>query len=285
MRTAKTQLQITQLDLNPQSRKSHLLVERTRIIKIIGNFAILTDKLVGKGHYGKVYQCQNLEDQGQALVCKVIDRATLSVKGEKMIKNEILNLQMIDNSDGVITLVNSVKTPSHYYIITDLCNGGDVSQLLAARGGKLPESVARKILSQVAVGLDDMHTAGVLHRDIKLPNILLNFQCPIQMPDGGQVTQEGLLSMNLLEKMNFLSEVDLTKSKYRVKIADLGFSRYLPNHNETSANLTMCGTPLYMSPQIVKEADYSAKTDIWSMGAIYYEMLTGVTPFQSKSMQ
>jgi serine/threonine protein kinase len=79
--------------------------------------------------------------------------------------------------------------------------------------------------------------------------------------------------------------VDLLKVKFSVKIADLGFSKYSSELENAQANMTMCGTPLYMSPQIVREGEYSAKTDIWSMGAIFFEMLTGVTPFQSKSMK
>lgn len=47
----------------------------------------------------------------------------------------------------------------------------------------------------------------------------------------------------------------------------------------------MCGTPLYMSPQILKEDDYSFKTDIWSLGTVFFELLTGHTPFQSPSMK
>lgn len=77
--------------------------------------------------------------------------------------------------------------------------------------------------------------------------------------------------------------MDLTKTKFDVKLADLGFSKYSADLN--LPNMTMCGTPLYMSPQIVREVDYSLKTDVWSTGAIYYEMLTGTTPFQSKSMK
>ena len=205
MRTANNQIQrtltprpVSTNDLSTaSSQRSQLLVERITNIKTIGDFAIQTDRLIGKGHYGKVFQCYNVKDRnGPALVCKVIEREALSAKGEKMIKNEILNLQMIDNSEAVITLVKSFKTPTHYYLITDLCNGGDVSQLLAARGGRLTESVARLILSKVSVGLDDLHSAGILHRDIKLPNILLNFEAPIVLESGAVLTQEDLISMS-----------------------------------------------------------------------------------------
>jgi serine/threonine-protein kinase ULK/ATG1 len=294
MRTANTQIQrtltprpVSTNDLSAAySQQPKLLIERISNIRKIGDYAIQTDRLIGKGHYGKVYQCYDIKDRnGPALVCKIIEREALSAKGEKMIKNEILNLQMIDQSEGVITLVKTFKTSSHYYLITELCNGGDVSQLLAARGGRLSESVARLILSKIAVGLDDLHSAGILHRDIKLPNILLNFEAPVALENGDVLTQEDLIQMSFSQKMEFLAQVDLHSVKFSVKIADLGFSKYSAELDNAQANMTMCGTPLYMSPQIVREGEYSAKTDIWSMGAIFFEMLTGVTPFQSKSMK
>jgi len=99
------------------------------------------------------------------------------------------------------------------------------------------------------------------------------------------LTLEDLISMSFSQKMEFLSQVDLLSVKFSVKIADLGFSKYSSDLENAQANMTLCGTPLFMSPQIVREDGYSAKTDIWSMGAIFFEMLTGVTPFQSKSMK
>lgn len=189
-------------------QQPQLLIERITGVKKIGDFAIMTDKLIGKGHYGKVYLAYHSPmkngvstiNTDRPLVCKVVEREALSAKGEKMIKNEILNLQLID-SPNVIQLLKTFKTATHYYIITELCNGGDVSQLLAAKGGQgLPEYVARSILSKIACGLEDMHTACVLHRDIKLPNILINFECPVPMPDGRKISQTELLSYTSSQK-------------------------------------------------------------------------------------
>jgi len=75
----------------------------------------------------------------------------------------------------------------------------------------------------------------------------------------------------------------LTKVPFEIKIADFGFSKYLNGAlDETSG--TLCGTPLYMSPQIVGESRYTYKTDIWSLGVIYYELLTGRFPFNGNAM-
>jgi serine/threonine protein kinase len=85
------------------------------------------------------------------------------------------------------------------------------------------------------------------------------------------------------KKIEFLSKVDLTKVPFEIKIADFGFSKYLSDSKyETSG--TMCGTPLYMSPQIVDDQRYTYKTDIWSLGVIYYELLTGKYPFHAEKM-
>jgi serine/threonine protein kinase len=70
---------------------------------------------------------------------------------------------------------------------------------------------------------------------------------------------------------------------FEIKLADFGFSKYLNDSREETTG-TMCGTPLYMSPQIVDEHRYTYKTDIWSLGVIYYELLTGKYPFHGDRM-
>jgi serine/threonine-protein kinase ULK/ATG1 len=83
--------------------------------------------------------------------------------------------------------------------------------------------------------------------------------------------------------LEFLSRVDLTKVRFEIKIGDFGFSKYLDDV-KTETSMTKCGTPLYMSPQIVDYHRYTYKTDIWSLGVIYYELLTGQYPFNGEKM-
>lgn len=83
--------------------------------------------------------------------------------------------------------------------------------------------------------------------------------------------------------MEFFANVDLVNVKFQLKIGDFGFSKFLDNC-KTQRSETMCGTPLYMSPQIVDDTHYTYKTDIWSLGVIYYELLTGKYPFNGDKM-
>lgn len=75
----------------------------------------------------------------------------------------------------------------------------------------------------------------------------------------------------------------MINTRFEIRIADFGFSKFLDDKNARSA--TMCGTPLYMSPQIVDDVHYTYKTDIWSLGVIYYELLTGKYPFFGEKME
>jgi serine/threonine-protein kinase ULK/ATG1 len=112
---------------------------------------------------------------------------------------------------------------------------------------------------------------GVLHRDLKLANILLHF------PNMQTPIESHLLTVNTewLKKPNLLSE-----ETFSIKIADLGFSKFIrdPIYD---LNSTYCGTPINMAPEVLNRETYNYKADIWSLGTIIYEMITGHSPFKS----
>lgn len=110
-----------------------------------------------------------------------------------------------------------------------------------------------------------------MHRDMKLANILLHF------PDHPE-----LASMSRNAKRNFLANVDLTMVNFQAKISDFGLSTILEG---TNTQLSICGTPLYSAPQLLKKRGYSYKVDIWALGIMCYELLMGQTPFHSYEMK
>ena len=126
-------------------------------------------------------------------------------------------------------------------------------------------------MNQLVIGIKDVWALGIIHRDMKLANILLHF------PNNPQ-----LEAMNRQQKKAFLAEVDLTKVNFQIKISDFGLSTILDG---TNTQLSICGTPLYSAPQLLKKRGYSAKVDTWALGVIIYEMLMGVTPFHSYEMK
>jgi len=75
--------------------------------------------------------------------------------------------------------------------------------------------------------------------------------------------------------------MDLDVLPFEIKIADFGFSKKLKSKSQI--NKTICGTPLYMAPQVVQKHYYSYKADIWSIGVILFELLNGITPFHARN--
>ena len=111
----------------------------------------------------------------------------------------------------------------------------------------------------------------IIHRDLKLANIMMHF------PDDN----EKLLNMTKIQKRNYLKNIDLDQVNFQIKIADFGFSKQLKDKDEL--NKTICGTPLYMAPQLVEKYNYSYKADIWSIGAILFELINSNTPFHARN--
>ena len=106
---------------------------------------------------------------------KVIERNKLkSEQDQRNLKNEIAIMAEID-SPYVVRLFDSTKTMKNIYLVQELCNAGDLDSYRKLRGGNLVEQEARLILKQILMGLAAIKEKQVMHRDLKLPNILVNF--------------------------------------------------------------------------------------------------------------
>uniref|UniRef100_A0A8C5LEA0 non-specific serine/threonine protein kinase n=1 Tax=Jaculus jaculus TaxID=51337 RepID=A0A8C5LEA0_JACJA len=133
------------------------------------------------------------------------------------------------------------------------CNGGDLADYLQAKG-TLSEDTIRVFLHQIAAAMRILHSKGIIHRDLKPQNILLSYT----------------------------SRRKSSVSGIRIKIADFGFARYL--HSNMMA-ATLCGSPMYMAPEVIMSQHYDAKADLWSIGTVIYQCLVGKPPFQASSPQ
>ena len=165
----------------------------------------------------------------------------------------------------------AIKTDARYYIFMEFCNGSDLKELMEVKKWKITPNIIQKIMYQLINGFNDMMAVLVIHRDLKLQNIMLHF------PD----ETNNLMNMTKEEKKKFLHNIDLAKTNFEIKIADFGFSKKLRTKGQI--NKTICGTPLYMAPQVVQKNQYSYKADIWSLGVILFEMLNGLTPFHARN--
>jgi serine/threonine protein kinase len=144
---------------------------------------------------------------------------------------------------------------------------------LTAKGGSLTEEECRSLIRKIVVGLKNLHDCCIIHRDLKPANILLHFKTPLSA-QGRIFTDDDFLALTSQDRVALFKALDLSKTDFEVKIADLGFSKHL-REDFTSSQMSMCGTPLFMSPQIVQEDNYTLKTDVWSLGALFVELLSG----------
>uniref|UniRef100_A0AAQ4P2G6 non-specific serine/threonine protein kinase n=1 Tax=Gasterosteus aculeatus aculeatus TaxID=481459 RepID=A0AAQ4P2G6_GASAC len=133
------------------------------------------------------------------------------------------------------------------------CNGGDLAEYLHSKG-TLREDTIRVFLQQIGQAMKVLQSKDILHRDLKPQNILL---CH---PEGRRS-----------------SPINTS-----IKIADFGFARHLQTNTMAA---TLCGSPMYMAPEVIMSQNYDAKADLWSIGTIVYQCLTGKAPFHASTPQ
>ena len=187
------------------------------------------------------------------------------------LQNEIAIMAEI-RSPYVVALKDATKTANNFYLAMELCNGGDLANLCTVRGGYLRENEARVLLCQIVKGIGAIKDKHVMHRDLKLPNIMLHFSL---LPPNACVDPS-------FDLKKYLNATPITASSVICKITDLGFARKLL---EDQLAETACGTPLQMAPEVLSGQLYNHKADVWSLGCLFYEMLTGFTPFTGRNQR
>lgn len=207
---------------------------------------IVTNKILGKGSFGIVYRGFFENNHSKIVAVKVtpLEKISNDLKFLELLKREIEIMQSID-FPHIVRMYAATRTSRNLYMFLEYCRDGDIKELLKAKKGHLSESEAVLYFRQVIAGFKVLYHNRIIHRDIKPANILLH---------------EGV-----------------------AKITDFGFARVIEGDMEKSGQFSKVGTPLYMSPQILDDRKFSAKTDIWSLGMMLYEMLYGKTPWSADS--
>ena len=232
----------------------------------LGSYTI--EKLLGEGSFGKVHLTRK-EGDSKKYATKELDREEIdSSEAKKYLINEIRILQSL-NHPNIVKFVDIKKTKKHYYIMMEFCNGGELSKNLEKymikNGTAFPEELVQHFMRQIIDAFKYIHGKKIIHRDVKLDNILLHFD-----------NEEDKKNFNLM--------------KAQVKIIDFGFSCI---YNEIKKSIL--GSPINMDPLILKkltdstgatrELGYDMSADIWSIGTICYEMLIGKSAFDSNDIK
>ncbi|KAF7219287.1 transcript variant X2 [Nothobranchius furzeri] len=220
-------------------------------METVGDFEYSRKDLVGHGAFAVVFKGRHRKKTDWEVAIKSINKKNLS-KSQILLGKEIKILKELQH-ENIVALYDVQETPSSVFLVMEYCNGGDLADYLQAKG-TLGEDTLRVFLQQIAAAMRILHSKGVIHRDLKPQNILLSYA--------------GRKKSNI--------------SGIRIKIADFGFARYLQSNMMAA---TLCGSPMYMAPEVIMSQNYDAKADLWSIGTVIYQCLVGKPPFQANSPQ
>ncbi|WVR06559.1 hypothetical protein IAU60_003590 [Kwoniella sp. DSM 27419] len=199
-------------------------------LKVIGGYTL--GRVIGEGTFGSVHLATHRLTGTRCAIKKIPKAST------PQLTREIHHHRRLHHAN-IVHLYEIIATESHIWLVTELCSGGELFDYLVERGRML-EGEGRRLFGELAVAVGWMHRQGVVHRDLKLENVLL---------DG----------------------------ELRVKLGDLGFAR---EWQKGRLMETFCGTTGYASPEMLSGRKYlGEETDIWSLGIILYTLLCGGLPF------
>jgi serine/threonine protein kinase len=209
------------------------------------NSAYLNHKVIGKGSFAKVYLGKRKIDNLEFAV-KTFDKAAIikQDKAKPSLINEINIMRRLDH-ENIIKLYEVYESATHICLVLELLHGGELFNKITKKG-RYTERDASLLMKKLLDALEYLHQKGIMHRDIKLENLILK-------------------------------EVD---NDIEIKIVDFGLATFC---NQSEFLFRRCGTPGYVAPEVLMDEKYDQKVDVFSAGVIMYILLTGGSPFYGKS--
>ncbi|XP_043288883.1 serine/threonine-protein kinase SIK3-like isoform X1 [Venturia canescens] len=201
------------------------------------------EKTIGKGNFAVVKMATHVVTKSKVAI-KIIDKTKLSEENLAKIFREVHIMKRLRHPH-IIRLYQVMETEKMIYLVTEYAPGGEIFDHLV-RNGRMAEPEARRIFHQIVLAVRYLHQHGVVHRDLKAENLLLD-------------------------------------ADNNIKLADFGFSnKYTPGVPLS----TWCGSPPYAAPEIFEGKHYDGpRTDVWSLGVVLYVLVCGALPFDGPTMQ
>ena len=215
---------------------------------------------LGKGGFAKVYKCFQLDHNNCAngdkkvLAAKVVQKELLRKQNSREKMAMEINIHKSIRHENIVDFHSNFedKKTGAVYVLLELCDARSLMEL-SKRRHKLSEPEVRFYMKQMLAGLRHLHDINIIHRDLKLSNVLL-----------AKDNQIGLVC----------------------KLADFGLATKVSDGKDDNLKRkTMCGTPNYISPEILNKVGHGKPTDIWSTACMMYALLHGKPPFETDKLE
>jgi len=199
-------------------------------------------KVLGKGSYGKVMLVHHKDSQDTVYAMKMLRKEHVVKRNQVEHTKAERNVLEAVSHPFIVTLHYAFQTPKKLYFVLEYCSGGELFFHLS-RAGRFPEARAKFYVVELLLAIQYLHGLNIIYRDLKPENVMLS----------------GL---------------------GHVKITDFGLSKEGIEDNFSAK--TMCGTPEYLAPEILDKRGHGKAVDWYSLGALLFEMLTGLPPYYTK---
>jgi serine/threonine protein kinase len=212
----------------------------------LSNFELL--KVLGKGSYGKVILVRKKtgHDSGSLYAMKVLKKEHVMKKKQVAHTRTERSVLGSIRHPFIVRLHYAFQTGEKLHFVLDYCSGGELFFHLQ-KHGRFPPKLALFYTAELALALGELHQHGVVYRDMKPENILLDDLGHVQLADFG-LSKEG------------------------IKSGEKGTRSF-------------CGTPEYLAPEVLERKGHGFAVDWWALGALLYEMITGLPPWYSRDRQ
>ncbi|XP_059432683.1 serine/threonine-protein kinase ATG1t-like isoform X2 [Corylus avellana] len=198
---------------------------------------------LGEGSFSTVWKAEH-RLSGQVVALKQVYLSRLNRHLRSCLDCELNFLSSV-NHPNIVRLFEFFQAEGSIFLVLEFCAGGNLASFIRLHG-RVQEQIARGFMQQLGAALEVLNSHHIIHRDLKPENILLS----------------------------------VPKDDAVLKISDFGLSRSVHPSDYVE---TVCGTPLYMAPEVLQFQRYDEKVDMWSVGAILFELLNGYPPFRGRT--
>lgn len=231
-------------------------------------------KLLGEGAFGQVKLAQHIKS-GCKYAVKILNKNKLSKNQNDMARNEA-DIMKLCCHPNIVGLIDVIETHEYIHIVMEYIEGVDLFSFLDERGC-LSEDLIRKCMKLLAQTIKYLHTFGIVHRDLKLDNIMIVVDRTkisenlIQFKKGKERRRESkILNPSFIDEPSFVN----------IKLMDFGISKIISNDTQLTE---IIGTLRFTAPEVLMGRPYNKQIDNWSFGIMLYLLFSGQYPFDDES--